>query len=198
MLRWAWVNIFWIYPNESFVFSTVWLNFKSVIVCRGLKDNTRVITSFLRTVWSGPGLTLSILGTNFSRRNFHFFSYFFQKIGFDISCKLVSKETICMKYQSLLSEKKLRKISSICRPLSLVKANVSLIKIIFLRPNLFITFKMNFCFKRHHIWGHYGTLRHTNTHDIQRGKRILGGSWKPRPACAFTSYGLGLLCSLTD
>ena len=36
------------------------------------------------------------------------FSYFSQKIGFDISCKL--PPTICMKYQNLSSEKKVRKI----------------------------------------------------------------------------------------
>ena len=36
--------------------------------------------------------------TELSRRSF---SYFFHKIGFDISCKLSSKETICMKCQIL-------------------------------------------------------------------------------------------------
>ena len=33
------------------------------------------------------------------------FSYFIQKIGFDISCKLSPLETICVKWQSLFSEK---------------------------------------------------------------------------------------------
>ena len=31
---------------------------------------------------------LSTLGKNFSRRHFKIFHYFFQKTGFDISCKL--------------------------------------------------------------------------------------------------------------
>ena len=33
-----------------------------------------------------------------------YFSYSSQKIGFDISCKLSPKETLCMKYQSILRE----------------------------------------------------------------------------------------------
>ena len=37
-------------------------------------------------------------------------SYFFQKIGFDISCKLSPKETICMKCQSLFSGKNKKNI----------------------------------------------------------------------------------------
>ena len=35
--------------------------------------------------------------------------FFPQKIGFDISCKLSPKETICMKYQSLFSEENKKK-----------------------------------------------------------------------------------------
>ena len=35
-----------------------------------------------------------------------FFSYFSQKIGFYIPCRLSPEETICMKCQSLFSEKK--------------------------------------------------------------------------------------------
>ena len=47
-----------------------------------------------------------MLGKKFSRRNFEiFFLFLFQKICFDISCKLSPKETICMKCQSLFSEK---------------------------------------------------------------------------------------------
>ena len=47
-------------------------------------------------------LKLSMLGKNFSRRQFEiFFAYFSQKIGFDISCKLSPEETICIKCQSL-------------------------------------------------------------------------------------------------
>ena len=43
-----------------------------------------------------------------------YFSYFPQKKGFDISCKLIPKETICMKCQSWFSGKG-GKISTICR-----------------------------------------------------------------------------------
>ena len=40
----------------------------------------------------------------------YYLSYFSQKIGFDISCKLSHLETICMKFQILLSKKnKIRK-----------------------------------------------------------------------------------------
>ena len=34
-----------------------------------------------------------------------YFSHLFQKSGFDISCKLSPKEIVCMKCQTLLSEK---------------------------------------------------------------------------------------------
>ena len=46
----------------------------------------------------------------FSRRQIDdIFSYFSQKIGFDISCILSPEETICIKCQSLFSEKKKKK-----------------------------------------------------------------------------------------
>ena len=48
-------------------------------------------------------LTLSTLGKIFSRQHLKYFSYFSQKTGYDISCKLSSKETICMKCQILFS-----------------------------------------------------------------------------------------------
>ena len=50
---------------------------------------------------------LSMLGKIFSRK--HFDSYFSWKIGFDISCKLSPKETICMKCQTLFYEEKKKK-----------------------------------------------------------------------------------------
>ena len=37
------------------------------------------------------------------------FSYVSQKTGFDFSCKLSPLETICIKYQNLISGKKIRK-----------------------------------------------------------------------------------------
>ena len=51
---------------------------------------------------------LSTQGKIFSRPHF---SYFFQKTGFDISCKLSHMETICMKCQSLFSWKNKKNIT---------------------------------------------------------------------------------------
>ena len=47
-------------------------------------------------------LTLCMLGKNFSRPHWRYFS---RKISFDISCKLYPKETLNMKWQSLFSGK---------------------------------------------------------------------------------------------
>ena len=47
-----------------------------------------------------------MLGKNLSRQHFEIFLYISQKIGFDSSCKLSPKETICMKCQILFSRKK--------------------------------------------------------------------------------------------
>ena len=68
--------------------------------------------SFLATQYSCI-LRLSMLGRNFSRQYyeiFFLFLFFFQKTGFDISCKLSPLETICMKYQSLFSRKNMKNI----------------------------------------------------------------------------------------
>ena len=44
---------------------------------------------------------------NVNRRHFEiYFSDLFQKTGFDISCKLSPKETVCMKCQTLFPEQK--------------------------------------------------------------------------------------------
>ena len=40
-------------------------------------------------------------------------TYFFQKTGFDISCKLSSMETSCMKCQILFSEKNKKNITNL-------------------------------------------------------------------------------------
>ena len=56
-------------------------------------------------------ITLNTLGKNFSRPHFEiFFLIFFQKIGFDTSCKLSPYETVCMKCQSLFSGKNKKNI----------------------------------------------------------------------------------------
>ena len=68
-------------------------------------------------------LILNMLGKKFHQitlSNIHF--YFIQKIGFDVSCKLSLKATICMKCLILLSGKKKKKIRnepSICYLLNL-------------------------------------------------------------------------------
>ena len=54
-----------------------------------------------------------MLGKNLTDNIFDYFSYFPQKIGFAISCKLSLKETICMKCQSLFSWKKKKKKNTI-------------------------------------------------------------------------------------
>ena len=58
-----------------------------------------------------------------NRRYFEIlFSYLFQNTGFDISCKLSHKETVCMKCQTLFSEvEKNIKLLSVEFALSLVK-----------------------------------------------------------------------------
>ena len=58
-------------------------------------------------------LTLSTLGKIFSRRHIDWFSYFSQKTGFDISCKLSQLETICMKCQILFSGKNKKNITNL-------------------------------------------------------------------------------------
>ena len=45
---------------------------------------------------------LSMMGKKFSRQHSEIV-IFFQKIGFDIACRLSPEETICMEYQSLFS-----------------------------------------------------------------------------------------------
>ena len=51
--------------------------------------------------------------------NWWYFSYFSMKTGFYISCKLSSKETICMKWQILFSGKNKKNISK-CRLLKIL------------------------------------------------------------------------------
>ena len=54
------------------------------------------------------------MGKKYNRRQFIFFSYFFfQIVGFHISRKLSPLKTICMKSQSLFSEKKRKNIISL-------------------------------------------------------------------------------------
>ena len=50
-------------------------------------------------------LTLCMLGKNSADAILKYFSYFSEKIGYDTSCKLSPKETICMKCQILFSRK---------------------------------------------------------------------------------------------
>ena len=58
--------------------------------------------------------TYHVIG-KFSRRQIgDIFSYFSQKIGFDISCQLSPKETIGMKCQNLFSGKTEKNTSKCC------------------------------------------------------------------------------------
>ena len=63
----------------------------------------------------GEILTLSMLGKITADDILKYFSYFYRKIGFAISCKLSPQETICMKCQSLFSGKNKKKYQfSVC------------------------------------------------------------------------------------
>ena len=59
------------------------------------------------------GLMLSTLGKFSADDIFKYFSYFSQKTGYDISCKLSPKETICMKCHILVSGKNKKNIISL-------------------------------------------------------------------------------------
>ena len=59
---------------------------------------------------------ISMLGKIFSRPRIEivfFFFFFFQNTGFDISCKLSSMETICMKCEVLFSGKNKKNITNV-------------------------------------------------------------------------------------
>ena len=56
-------------------------------------------------------LTLCVLGKKICSCHFEIFYFFFQKISFDISCKLSPNETICVKCQSLFSGQDMKNIS---------------------------------------------------------------------------------------
>ena len=58
-------------------------------------------------------LTLSTLGKIFSRWHIDFFYYFSKKTGFDISSKLSSVATICLKCEVLLSGKNKKYITNL-------------------------------------------------------------------------------------
>ena len=64
-------------------------------------------------------LTFTNHWANFAITNWWYFSYFFQKTGFDILCKLSPLETICMKCQNLFSGK-MKKNISICHLLKIL------------------------------------------------------------------------------
>ena len=63
---------------------------------------------------------LIALRVKFSADNIlKYFSYFSQKIGFDISCKLSPVETICIEFQSLFSGKTKKNVIIACHLLNL-------------------------------------------------------------------------------
>ena len=68
---------------------------------------------------------------NFFSRFWYFFFQFSKKIGFDIICKLSSKETICMKHQGLFPgkiKKNIMKLSSAEIAQKMVKFQVTVSK----------------------------------------------------------------------
>ena len=71
-------------------------------------------------IWT---LNLYLFGLIQQTTKWHF-SYFSQKTGFDISCKLSPLETICRKYQNLFSGKNKKNISK-CRLLKLLPRMLS-------------------------------------------------------------------------
>ena len=66
----------------------------------------------IQQVFFALNLTLSTLGKIFSRQQ-KYFSYFSQKTGFGILCKLSPAETICIKCQILFSGKNKKTIISL-------------------------------------------------------------------------------------
>ena len=72
----------------------------TVLVSLVLKQGTTVSEYFM----------LGMLRKN-SADNILKYSYFYYKVGFDISCKLSPKDTICIKCLSLFSGKNKKKIS---------------------------------------------------------------------------------------
>ena len=94
---------------------------KKILLTRTFKDSDQSVlmcrlVCMVGFEWSAePHQSLSLLNVNiinlyrslgftgkFSRRQIDIFSFFSQKTGFDISCKLSPLETICMKCQNLL------------------------------------------------------------------------------------------------
>ena len=92
-----------------------------------LCSNLTVGGIHLMTVWRFSAQSLSLwpfhhldMTLPFQQTaNCWYFSYFSQKTGFDISCKLSPEETICMKYQILFSGKNKKNISK-CRLLKIL------------------------------------------------------------------------------
>ena len=62
---------------------------------------------------AGPGLIFTDI-LAIPTDNKRYIAYFHKKIGFDISCELSPMETICMKCQSIFSEKSKKTISTCC------------------------------------------------------------------------------------
>ena len=76
---------------------------------------------------------LCTLGKNSADNILKYFSYFYQKTGFDISCKLSPVETICMKCQSLFSEKDKKNVIN----LSSAESAQRVVKVKMISANIF-------------------------------------------------------------
>ena len=81
----------------------------------------------LQYVWLMVALIITTLRANSADDKLTIILLVFPEIGFDISCKLSSKETICMKYQSLFSGKNKKNISK-CLLLKFLPSMQSVVK----------------------------------------------------------------------
>ena len=104
--------------SESTLFAKV-----SILVCRAERIMVNVLPDPLQKL---RGERVKLISYQLQLKLYHclgrfqqmknwYFSYFSQKTGFDISCKLSPKETICMKCLILFSGKNMKNISNVVR-----------------------------------------------------------------------------------
>ena len=101
-----------IYINYIFYFHIATLTQRLKVKISGkIIQSERTLSACLTELFADNIIMLSMLGNNISRQHIEiFFSYFFQKTGFDISRKLSQMETICIKCQILFSGKNKKNI----------------------------------------------------------------------------------------
>ena len=95
-------------------------------------------------------LPLPLSGHFQQTTNWWYFSYFSQKTGFDISCKLSPQETVCMKCQILFSGKNNKNISK-CRLLKISPRVLSVKALSKIAANNILNLLLLF-FRENKIW----------------------------------------------